>query len=106
MHDKQEVRRLKQDRDAWLQVSSMRTHTHICTSGRIHTYVLVGHAYTRITRCFFFLQRQRQALQEALQLRSMVASDSSYDPLEGFQICFDIVQPLPRGTQQAQVRHT
>jgi hypothetical protein len=73
------------------------------------THVLVGHTYRSIyiTRDFFFLgllQRQRQALQEAVQLRSMVAADSSYDPLEGFQICFDIAQPLPRGTQQAQVR--
>ena len=50
-----------------------------------------------------WLTKQRRCLQEAVQLRSGVLPGSNYDPVEGFKLRFDVLQPLPRGYQQTQL---
>ena len=50
-----------------------------------------------------WLVQQRRGLQEAQHLRSTVLPGSNYDPVEGFKLRFDLLQPLPRGVHQALV---
>jgi hypothetical protein len=50
-----------------------------------------------------WLVQQRRALMEAMHLRSLILPGSNYDPVEGFMLRFDILQPLPGRTQQTQL---
>ena len=50
-----------------------------------------------------WLVQQRRALMEAMLLRAGIPAGCNYDPVEGFKLRFDVVQPLPRDTQQTSL---